>query len=222
MKYSVIENHEKQLDAIWSNKEFKNIEVISRGYHTVESILNHSILFIGINPSFNLERSSKNLKTFVSIKQESNEYQKYYKPFETIAKELDSPWSHLDVLYFRETSQKYIDTLLKTCEGREFINYQLVITKEILENCLPKCIVVCNAKAREFLGKNTTKQKWMNYNFKFDDHLGTYRIDNAESNLNSTPVFFSSMLSGARALDIGSKERLVWQIKRVLEARKFL
>lgn len=36
--------------------------------------------------------------------------------------------------------------------------------------------------------------------------------------LKNTHFFFSSMLSGQRALDIGSRERLLWQIKRVFNA----
>ena len=53
------------------------------------------------------------------------------------------------------------------------------------------------------------------YDFVFNDDIGTYLWNN-------TPVFFSSMLSGQRALDIGSMERLKWQVKRALQEIKKL
>ena len=220
MKYSIRENHQEQLELIWANKDFKDIEVLSRGYHTVEFIIKNSILFIGINPSYSENRNPINHNAFNCIKQESNEYSKYFRPFENIAKSVGSKWSHLDILFFQETSQKYIDKLLKTDIGFNFIQAQLQVTKQILENSSPLCIIVCNTKAREFLGKHTKENKWLNYSFKFDDKLGTDRIHNENSNLHNTPIFFSSMLSGTRALDIGSRERLIWQIKRTINQLK--
>jgi hypothetical protein len=35
--------------------------------------------------------------------------------------------------------------------------------------------------------------------------------------MNQTSVFFTSMLSGQRALDIGSRERLIWHLAKVLK-----
>ena len=220
MKYSIIENHKSQLDKLWDNDEFAEIEVLYRGYHTTDSILKESILFIGINPSYDDKRQNDVYKTFSKIRQEGNEYSRYFKPFEKISKSVNAKWSHLDILYFQETSQKYIDKLLKTEIGKKFITSQLEITKEILENSYPKCIIVCNTKAREFLGKTKNTNKWMNFNFQFDNNLGTYKIQDKNSNLLNTPVFFSSMLSGTRALDIGSRERLTCQIQRVLNLRR--
>ena len=51
---------------------------------------------------------------------------------------------------------------------------------------------------------------------KFDEEIGTHRIT-GKNNLQGTPIFFTSMLTGQRALDLGSYERLIWQIKYVLE-----
>lgn len=54
----------------------------------------------------------------------------------------------------------------------------------------------------------------MNFAFKFDNNIGTHIITEPEI-LASVPVFFTSMLSGQRALDIGSFERLKWHINKV-------
>ena len=48
----------------------------------------------------------------------------------------------------------------------------------------------------------------------FDDKIGTYKITLNEK---SVPVFFSSMLTGQRALDKGSFERLKWHVKNVIK-----
>ena len=49
---------------------------------------------------------------------------------------------------------------------------------------------------------------------KFSKDIGTHVI--TEGNLKNTPVFFTSMLSGQRAMDVGSRERLEWHINFIL------
>ncbi len=123
------------------------------------------------------------------------------------------------MLFLRETNQKYIDTICKNYpEGLNFIWQQLLVTKEILEELSPKVIIVSNTKARLFLGKERIKDRniWLGYDFVFDDEIGTDRIMNKDSKLYGIPVFFTSMLSGQRAIDNGSFERLKWHIKRVI------
>jgi len=56
----------------------------------------------------------------------------------------------------------------------------------------------------------------MDFGFEFDDEIGTYRIIKNDK-LKHTPVFFTSMLTGQRALDLGSYERLIWHILFVLK-----
>ncbi len=71
----------------------------------------------------------------------------------------------------------------------------------------------------KFCRKNKDTDKniniWLDYEFMFDDEIGTYRIK-TKGNLFDTPVFFTSMLSGQRAMDNGSFERLQWHINFVL------
>ncbi|WP_440121164.1 hypothetical protein [Tenacibaculum sp. Ill] len=182
------------------------------------------ILFVGINPSYGGDKSEG---LFYSKKDIGN--LNYFKPFNNIIKELDDKrtgfrsltWSHLDMLVFRETQQSFIkNQLLKTEEGNKFIDKQLTISKQILEYLNPKIMVVSNTAARHFLGRDKYEKKgenfavWMGYDFEFDYSLGTDKIIN-NSKINSY-VFFSSMLSGQRALDNGSKQRLIWHIDNVL------
>ena len=73
--------------------------------------------------------------------------------------------------------------------------------------------------ARHFTGfeknQEQTQGVWMGFDFVFDEKLGTHKIVN-NSDLDNTPVFFTSMLTGQRALDKGSFERLNWHINFVL------
>jgi hypothetical protein len=121
-------------------------------------------------------------------------------------------------LFLRETNQKNIESIYSQKNGVDFIFQQLLISKEIIELSKPKVIIVNNSLARKYLGfeKNNDIDVWMGLKFKFDETIGTYRVVNNE-NLKNTPIFFTSMLTGQRALDKGSLERLIWHIKFVLE-----
>lgn len=225
----------KQYQEIWN--EFLNTEVnctsvksedllLKRGFtfQFDESLQDIDVLFVGINPSYD------------GIPKESNFYtkdqalgHKYFKPFENIKMKLESNYnrkivySHTDLLVFRETDQSFItNELYKSEAGLRFIMEQLKIAKKIVEYLNPKVIVVSNTQARTFIGADRIKKEgkpdenvWMDYEFKFDEELGTQKVVN---NVDFNPyVFFTSMLSGQRALDNGSKERLVWHINKALK-----
>lgn len=165
-----------------------------------------SLLFVGINPSYT--EADKEIRYYNA--HDGNH--PYFRPFKQIAQETGLPWSHLDMLFHRETEQKAINQLLKKPHGVEFIWQQLQISRQLLDAAHPAVIVVCNTKAREFLGFNqqTDKKHWLGLDFEWDETLGTYRYQ-------GIPTFFTSMLSGQRALDSGSHRRLVWHIKRALK-----
>lgn len=215
--------------SLWSkykNSHFNDILIRGFAYHYDEDEQESDILYVGINPSFS--EGSKN-ESFVF---DRNAPHSYFEPFRSIKKELenepyllkDIKWTHLDVLVFRETNQKYIDTLFQKDNGIHFVYEQVMIARERIIHIQPKVIVVSNTKAKELMGKNRFKPKnqneemgvWMDFQFEFDMEYGSHRITNVPE-LAHTHVFFSSMLSGQRALDLGSRERLVWQIGRVLK-----
>jgi hypothetical protein len=207
---------------ILQNKDFCNIPSIDKGFLSVENIVVNSILFLGINPSFTGKATPNELK-FYPIDPKNITYKKYFGKFGEISKHLSVPsWSHMDLLYFRETKQNQIQEIEQTDVGLSFIMQQLEVSKKILETVKPKILIVCNTKARQFLGKDKRNGKnlWMDYDFEFDELIGTYRLTTKNSALYNTPVFFSSMLTGQRALDTGSYERLRWHINMVLESEQ--
>lgn len=211
-------NIDKKLEQIWSKYKSVDNELYERKFaYCIDPIKESSVIFIGLNPSFNQGAKKEILKY---SNETATKLHPYFKKIKSIGVE---NISHLDLLYFRETSAKKIDDLLKTELGIGFIWEQLQLSKEILVNAKPQIIVVANTTARLFFGKEKNVEKntnnWLNYDFEFDNVLGTHRIK-TEGQLFDIPVFFTSMLSGQRAMDNGSFERLQWHINFVIEKLK--
>lgn len=208
MKFSVEKEFGKEIEAIWKGDKYNFIESKERGFAVQNDLEENSLMFIGINPSYN------GVPGNVFYENSHGETHKYFKKFIDISKQVGLNWSHLDLLYFRETNQKVVKSLAENILGHNFYDEQLTISKKIIERTKPKIIVVNNTYARDLLhSESFTSSK---YEFDFDDKIGTYRIVNNE-NLNETPIFFTSMLTGQRALDLGSYKRLIWHIKFVLK-----
>jgi hypothetical protein len=225
---------EPKLNEIWQNPEYHRNseiqEVIQRGYLAHSQIPVDTIVFVGINPSFDKNQRSVVSKSegrwgeFTDLKQEDNEYQKYFGKFEGIAANLKQTWdsikwTHIDMLYFRETKQSFIkDVLMKDELGRRFIAEQLEITKTIIEKITPKILVVSNTAARDFfVDKDGSFGYKFNYKLLFNNDLGTHILElDSNGKVKKIPTFFTSMLTGQRALDNGSFERLQWHIEFAL------
>ena len=204
-KISIKENFKTRIDEIWNNRMFENIDFLNRGYAVQDEIIVNSILFIGINPSFTGKYLENTKSDFYHNEQEGEVYS-YFKKFQDISKKTGIAWSHLDLLYVRETKQKNVENIFSNENGKLFITKQLELSKTIIEQSKPKVIVVSNTFARRLFN--------IDFEVEFDENIGTYKIQNEE--LKNTPVFFTSMLTGQRAMDLGSYERLVWHIKEVL------
>lgn len=207
-------NIEERLEQIWNKYKDVDNELYERGFaFCIDPINDNSVLFIGLNPSFNNGAENGNLK--YSNNNASNLHP-YFKKIKSIGIE---NISHHDLLYLRETNAKKIDELLKNETGVGFIWEQLMLSKEIIEEAKPKIIIAANTTARLFFGKDKNTDKninvWLDYEFAFDNEIGTHRIK-TKGNLFDMPVFFTSMLSGQRAMDNGSFERLQWHINFVL------
>lgn len=231
----VLDTYSQRLIDLWAKYDslpFLNAE----GYEYRKSplmpaeIKKNSLLFVGINPSFpkgaTIEAAYLKLGWY-TLQTDGEKHIPYFHKFQEFATYCQCDWDHLDLLFVRETNQKAIEELTydratDRPNGLDFIGEQLDISFEILEALEPKAIVVANAFASEFFGKKKVKHNgfkgiWRSYDldFKahFDNELGTYRIP---LNGKQVPIFFSGMLSGQRALDLGSLERLMWGVKRVI------
>ena len=205
---NIEETYKTAIESIWNDTKYANVPYILRGYAVQRDIPFGSILFIGINPSFS-EKKTKVQESFFYSNHQQEEVHQYFRKFQDIAEKTRIEWSHLDLLYIRQTDQKIVKSIFNDSIGNEFLQKQLVISKAIIEKSKPKVIVVSNAYARDlFLDECKIKTR-------FDDNIGTHRIIN-NIHLVNTPIFFTSMLTGQRALDNGSYDRLVWHINFVL------
>jgi hypothetical protein len=236
MQLNIQDKYEAQVIEIW-DKYVMLLGIIQEGFEYRNSpilpltVKKEALLFIGINPSYSKSNNQllENRVAFYPQPWDNQTDNPYFKRFKEIAAYCDCcEWSHLDLLFIRETDQNVIKGLMYDKQGIDFINAQLKISFEIINSVCPKVIVVSNALAAEFFGKMKKEHKnaafekiWMGYNLDFDtdfdNNLGSYKIS---INGKETPIIFSGMLSGQRALDIGSFERLKWQIKRILEMNK--
>lgn len=197
-----------QIERIWNDKKFENIEIKSRGFAVQDDIKQNALMFIGINPSYDGNPEC------IYYENSHGETHKYFKKFIDISLSVEMDWTHLDLLFLRETSQNVVKALSKSQIGHGFIDEQLKVSKKIIELAKPKILVVNNTHARDLLLSNSFSTE--KFEFEFDNVLGTERIINHEI-LNGVPVFFTSMLTGQRALDLGSYKRLVWHIKHVIK-----
>lgn len=197
------------------------------------------ILFIGLNPSFSVKGnghihkgtayenydykwqtvSKGNPEKYVQAELEMaqkayEKYSIYFKKFKEIAKYLNLEWEHIDLFFYRQTSQKdfkkFICSNKKQTELTDFGKKQLEISLSMIESIRPKIILVANADASRIIKEN------LKINSDDFDKLGfnTIKIDG-----HKVPIFFSSMISGQRALDNNSFERLKWHMKQSLECK---
>lgn len=189
------------------------------GYAMPEEIKEGALLFIGLNPSFT--KKAKSGSHLYDLKQED---EGYFAKFGDIAKACgDTEWSHLDLLPIRHTNQGDVTRDIVFKHWELVLKYLNDVSNVLLEAAKPKAVVVVNATARLLLGKDQNehaekeqdKKIWMGLKFDFNESNGAcYVSDSAK--LKGVPFFFSGMLSGQRALDLGSYERLKWHVAKVL------
>lgn len=199
-----------------------------------------SLLFIGLNPSFNelniakIIRGTKyeglNLKEFyswdcekcdiekaVAIENEADiKYLKYTGKFKDIISYLslssiETTYEHIDLFFARQTSQNnFKERILSNGKLNDFALDQLKISYSLIEHSNPSAIVVVNALSSQYI-----REYWPIFKNteEFQEDLGFHTITLKDTKI---PIFFSSMLTGQRALDNGSYERLKWHIKKAL------
>jgi hypothetical protein len=198
----------------------------------VDKFESHRVTFIGLNPSFSekgyefglrntaykeiairdfysFPKSALfNLEKALDIERKMMKNYPYFKPFGELLTGTAEKWNHIDLFYIRETSQNKLGSSIfqQSMKLNDFGRSQMDISKIVLEGIAPKAIVVVNALASNIFKKE--------YEISFDEYHGCYFTQISER---SIPTFLTSMLSGQRALDTFSRERLSWHIRKVLK-----
>lgn len=189
------------------------------------------ILFVGLNPSFSQRgynsllrgtafshldpltfyhwrnRKSFDLDTELAIGQIGKNNYPYFKKFKDIAAYANLEWEHVDLFFYRETSQTQFKK--RIYDGKRLTNFgekQLELSKMLILEAKPRVIVVANAFASSLFQKQFP-------DVVFDEKYGYHRTLLGGR---SVPIFFASMLTGQRAMDIYSYQRLRWHIKQAV------
>lgn len=214
-----VENCFKQkYDDLWTGaaKKFSHCELVSNGYDVVDHIYENNMMIVGLNPS--IGKNDKPQKFFEKLN--PNSYSRYYHPIFDFAHEcgFEMNFSYADIFAMRCSSQKHILNAIKqNKQFKVFCIEQFCLFKKILLLAKPSVIVVANSYARKWFKKGEGCLNDIHaFAMEKDDEIGTYRIKE-DSALNNVPVFFSCMLSGQHSLDVESRTRLVWHIKRILK-----
>lgn len=193
-----------------------------------------ALLFVGLNPSFSIAgwksvlRNSKHaqvetgsvykwqgsaqraerVKLMSELEEVARQKYAFFGPHRCLAKSLDMKWSHLDLFAYRETSQKKARDLLfespnTTAKLTKFGTAQIALFKRTLALSRPRAVIVINALASMVFRAHLKPE--------FDASNGYYGLGNDQ-----VPVFFSGMLTGGRALDRFSRDRLFWHVAKAL------
>ncbi|MGD1154028.1 MAG: hypothetical protein ABR911_14295 [Syntrophales bacterium] len=181
------------------------------------------LLFVGFNPSFPPELQNRewihpyditrldNIDEAQLIKQEieTQDYLPYFKPLKKIAAKLELPWSHFDVFMFRENSQTVATQAVYDANNNTFKPFgqkQFDLFAKALQRSNPRLIVVINALASRIIKTHLP--------LEYRPLDGCYY---ASRNKNiKAPFFLGGMLTGQRAVDVFSRERLIWHIETKL------
>ena len=201
----------------------------------------NSLLFVGINPSSS-EIKTEEMKQILIWKDidpteekkkiiqrqhleaigkgESDPYP-YFKPIIDIAEFVGcgDKWEHIDLFVAREKNQNIFSKMLGINPNdkgvnNEFGQKQLEIAFDIIREIKPVAIVIVNALASKII------QSHPKFPQISDREFEKYGYHHIILNNKKIPIFFSGMLSGQRALDNGSKERLKWHIKMALKQNR--
>lgn len=229
----------QRLLALWSQPDAMMGMPSKRTPLIYPSMAKGALLFVGLNPSYTVEGETfvvggkeysydehfrwdektnkgefleNELKRLQS--RETKYSAPYFKPLAQIAEYCGLPFEHIDLFAVQETNQGNIRKWLafEDVSGNgwtvsPFAQQQIDIAFDLMTMLEPKLVIVVNALASKLFFNEFKRQ---GLPMVFDDSLGSYRATLKDR---TVPAFFSGMLTGQRALDTFSRERLAWHAK---------
>lgn len=193
---------EKRLAEIWRNYE-KSVDttIIARRPIFSADAVNNSILYVGINPSFNsseddsLIKSADNKSLIYGSFYQRTDAPDYFKALELIAKGCDFGYTHINLLYARENDREK----LLNCD-HNFIREQLELTYETIQIIKPMAILFFGDYCKDLI-------------YGADRWVDPKTENNSEYRLNGLgiPVFFTNdvtTLTASEQVDLIEKIKL--------------
>lgn len=172
----------KRLLEIWNSDAYNNLpeKIFKRGFVYAENTIAKDILITGINPSFREGAGMESHGFDFSLSMKDSKWDNYWGPVrkilcdEEIGIDLRDKCAYLDILFFREQKQAFLNKeILRTEQGIRFVADQLNLTQHIIEDVIkPRIIVVKNIGSHCFWGKDAENGVfWMGYKFEKVDSL---------------------------------------------------
>lgn len=135
----------------------------------------------------------------------------YFNKFKFIAEYLNVKIEHLDLIPIRETSQSLVAGIIG--QNHEFKTACLDLFYQTIELINPKAVIIENSVVRDMV-LSSADQRIKNY---FPDYSFKHFINSdvgTPINDNGVAIYYTSMLTGQRAMDLGSYHRLLWSLNK--------
>lgn len=186
------ERIEKRLSEIWNKYNGKiNTQIINRKPIFSADGVNDSILFVGINPSYNpsddntfIKSIDENSLMYGSFYQLPNAPE-YFKALEFFANKINKGYTHINLLYAREDNR---DLLLNS--DHNFIREQLELTYETILKIKPVAIFFFSDYCKDLI---FGADRWVNPN---SESNGSYILNGT-----NFPVFFTNDITSMTAME---------------------
>ncbi len=171
----------------------------------IPAALNVNVIFGWPNPHFNRQQA-------IYLESLALAHYGYFKPMRDFSAAIHKDWLNIDLFAWRERSQEKAKALLldasSTRDPSSFCNRQLDLFDALIELAKPSAVVVVNALASSIYFRRR--------GVCFNQAEGYY--DDRTKEGHYFPVHFSGMLTGGRALDVPSRDRLFWSVARSVGA----
>ena len=185
------ERIEKRLSEIWNKYGGANNQILNRKPIFSADGVNDSILFVGINPSYNpsddntfIKSIDENSLMYGSFYQLPNAPE-YFKALEFFANKINKGYTHINLLYAREDNR---DLLLNS--DHNFIREQLELTYETILKIKPVAIFFFSDYCKDLI---FGADRWVNPN---SESNGSYILNGT-----NFPVFFTNDVTSMTALE---------------------
>ena len=162
---------------------------------------------------YDLDSVNSNVKPLGDIHKVFRQNYPYFKKFNHIAQQLNINIAHIDLFPVRETSQKLVAKLLS--QNQDFTNACFEIFLSALKQFSPRVIIIENSFIRDLL-INSSHPEIRNYFPSYD--FKSFKLSEVGTPINKygMAVYYTSMLTGQRAIDLGSYNRLLWSLSKFL------
>lgn len=181
------------------------------------------LLFIGMNPAYakrddKVRKETDIVDTDILFREdgvadlcESTEFPDapYFRALDCFAREVGIEHrEHVDIFAVREADQaKVRDALELPNKLTTFAQRQFGLFEALLSRMNPEVIVVVNSGASHVLSH------MLSLGSMYEDHCCHF----LEINGRSVPIFLSGMIYGQRAMDVYSKQRLAYLVRRMMQ-----